>query len=161
MQPHLQPRRAAMRCELAPGPPLPADGHLFGLNSVFGPIITLPYDDPDLMAAGRALGAGTLRWPGGTVANFWNMRDGSWHVDQTIDPSSYAPWYARTARQPPGTFSPRNFWTGIGSASLGARSPVWVLNVHTMEGEELLAQVDILHEQVLLSAPASGDMARH
>ena len=64
-----------MSCSLVPRPGVPVDGYLFGLNSILGPIVTLPYDDPELLAAGRALGAGTLRWPGGTVANFWSIKD--------------------------------------------------------------------------------------
>ena len=137
-----------MRCELLPGPLMPVDGYLFGLNAVFGPIVTLPYDDPELMAAGRALGAGTLRWPGGAVANFWHMTDGNWHVDQTYDSSMPQRYYDWIANHPNGTFSPRNFWTGVGSAGRGTRSPVWVLNVHTLAGDEMLAQVDELHAQV-------------
>jgi hypothetical protein len=131
-----------MSCSLVPKPGVPVDGYLFGLNSVLGPIVPLPYDDPELVAAGRALGAGTIRWPGGVVANFWSIKDCNF-----VDDESFKPRYDAVDQLPDGTFSPLNFWNGVGSAALGARPPVWVLNVHTLDGDEMLAQVDLLHEQ--------------
>lgn len=133
-----------MSCSLAPRPGVPVDGYLFGLNSVLGPIVTLPYDDPELLAAGRALGAGTLRWPGGVVANFWSIKDCNYAASAI---STWKGRYDAVSQRPGGTFSPLNFWNGVGSAALGTRPPVWVLNVHTLDGEEMLAQVDLLHEQ--------------
>ena len=133
-----------MSCSLVPRPGVPVDGYLFGLNSILGPIVTLPYDDPELLAAGRALGAGTLRWPGGTVANFWSIKDCNYAASAI---SSWKDRYDAVSQRPGGTFSPLNFWSGVGSAALGARPPVWVLNVHTLDGDEMLAQVDLLHEQ--------------
>ena len=133
-----------MSCSLVPRPGVPVDGYLFGLNTVLGPIVTLPYDDPELLAAGRALGAGTLRWPGGAVANFWSIKDCNYAASAISD---WRDRYDAVSRRPGGTFSPLNFWSGVGSAALGARPPVWVLNVHTLDGDEMLAQVDLLHEQ--------------
>ena len=133
-----------MSCSLVPEPGVPVDGYLFGLNSVLGPIVPLPYDDPELVAAGRALGAGTIRWPGGAVANFWSIRDCNFVASQG---ETFKKRYDTVDQLPVGTFSPLNFWNGVGSAALGTRPPVWVLNVHTLDGDEMLAQVDLLHEQ--------------
>ena len=135
-----------MSCSLVPEPGMPVDGYLFGLNSVLGPIVPLPYDDPELVAAGRALGAGTIRWPGGAVANFWSIKDCNF-VASASTGTSFEKRYDAVAQLPAGTFSPLNFWNGVGSAALGTRPPVWVLNVHTLDGDEMLAQVDLLHEQ--------------
>ena len=133
-----------MSCSLVPEPGVPVDGYLFGLNSVLGPIVPLPYDDPELVAAGRALGAGTIRWPGGAVANFWSIKDCNFVASER---TNFKQRYDPVAQLPAGTFSPLNFWNGVGSAALGTRPPVWVLNVHTLDGDEMLAQVDLLHEQ--------------
>ena len=103
-----------MSCSLVPKPGVPVDGYLFGLNSVLGPIVPLPYDDPELVAAGRALGAGTIRWPGGVVANFWSIKDCNF-----VDDESFKPRYDAVDQLPDGTFSPLNFWNGVGSAALG------------------------------------------
>ena len=79
---------------------------LFGMNDVLGPIINLTYrpvvpagepflssprpsfpplfrrgspcSDAALVDAVRRLGVGALRHPGGTVANFWTMANGSY-----------------------------------------------------------------------------------
>ena len=62
-----------MACALTPAPPRPADPYLFGVNSLLGAMTNLAYDDPSLVAATRAIGAGALRYPGGTLANFWSF----------------------------------------------------------------------------------------
>ena len=99
-----------MSCSLVPRPGVPVDGYLFGLNSILGPIVTLPYDDPELLAAGRALGAGTLRWPGGTVSNFWSIKDCNYAASAI---SSWKDRYDAVSQRPGGTFSPLNFWNGV------------------------------------------------
>ena len=136
-------------CRLAVNNLIAADGNLFGLNTIFGPIVTLPYNDPGLLASAGVLGAGTLRWPGGTVANYWSLADGGFHW-QTQPGGSweghFATRQARVELKPAGTFTPWNFWSGVASASAGATptGPIWVLNVLTMQGDEMLAQIDAL-----------------
>ena len=76
------------------------------------------------------------------MPNFWSIKDCNF-----VDDESFKPRYDAVDQLPDGTFSPLNFWNGVGSAALGARPPVWVLNVHTLDGDEMLAQVDLLHEQ--------------
>lgn len=54
------------------------DPRLFGLNDVLGPIVAIPYSDPALCEAVKALRVGVLRHPGGTVANYWNITSGGY-----------------------------------------------------------------------------------
>lgn len=53
---------------------VPADARLFSYNTVLGPIIQIPYNNPALLEGVEALGVGSVRYPGGTVANYWSMR---------------------------------------------------------------------------------------
>ncbi len=135
-------------CTLRPRSAIPVDGNLFGINSILGPIVTLAYDDPELLESASAIGAGTLRYPGGSTANFWDLTRGRYH-DQTMHPAIDTTLSDRVAQHPAGGFIPKAFWKGVASASAGAAAtgPVWVLNVHTMSGNEMLAQVDALHSQ--------------
>ena len=135
-------------CTLQPREAIPVDGNLFGVNSILGPIVTLAYDDPELLASARAIGAGVLRYPGGSIANFWDLTRGRYH-EQSMHPALDATLTDRVAQHPERGFIPTRFWAGVASASAGATAtgPVWVLNVHTMSGAEMLAQVDSLHSQ--------------
>ena len=135
-------------CTLQPREAIPVDGNLFGVNSILGPIVTLAYDDPELLASARAIGAGVLRYPGGSIANFWDLARGRYH-EQSMHPALDATLIDRVAQHPERGFIPTRFWAGVASASAGATAtgPVWVLNVHTMSGAEMLAQVDALHSQ--------------
>ena len=135
-------------CTLQPRKAIPVDGNLFGVNSILGPIVTLAYDDPELLASARAIGAGVLRYPGGSIANFWDLARGRYH-EQSMHPALDHTLIDRVAQHPERGFIPTRFWAGVASASAGATAtgPVWVLNVHTMSGAEMLAQVDALHSQ--------------
>ena len=135
-------------CTLQPQGAIPVDGNLFGVNSILGPIVTLAYDDPELLASARAIGAGVLRYPGGSIANFWDLAKGRYH-EQSVHPAIDSTLIDRVAQHPERGFIPKRFWAGVASASAGATAtgPVWVLNVHTMSGAEMLAQVDTLHSQ--------------
>ena len=50
----------------------------FGMNVVLGTIINLTYSDPALVKSVKTLNVGALRHPGGTVANYWTMANGSY-----------------------------------------------------------------------------------
>ena len=110
-------------CVLEPTAPVPVDPYLFGVNTLLGPIENLPFEDPALLRAPSTLGAGALRWPGGSVANYWSIADGRYddHAKSGGLGQAYADiWGPRTAWAPRGTFGPRQFWDGVGSASAGA-----------------------------------------
>jgi hypothetical protein len=46
------------------------------LSLSLGPILNLTYSDTALIAAAKSLRIGTLRYPGGTVANYWSIQVG-------------------------------------------------------------------------------------
>lgn len=68
------PNVASTGCSLivrdGPAAVVPA---IFGHNQINGPIYQIPYDDPELAVAAQALWTGQLRFPGGTVANYWHI----------------------------------------------------------------------------------------
>lgn len=47
------------------------DSRIFGHNMIIGPIYTVPYDAGAVVDAAQAMWSGQLRYPGGTVANYW------------------------------------------------------------------------------------------
>ena len=50
-----------------------------GFNSVWGPIITsLPLNDPAAMQMMKMMHVGATRFPGGTVANYWSLKNGNY-----------------------------------------------------------------------------------
>ena len=140
----------ATACSLTPAPPRAVDPYLFGTNSLLGAMTNLAYDDPSLVAATRAIGVGALRYPGGTLANFWSFAQAGYTREAKRAYSWITAW-DRTDRAPADTFTPRRFWDGAGSASAGAAStgPVWVLNVLTLTLQEQLAEVELLRRQNL------------
>ena len=152
-------------CVLEPTAPVPVDPYLFGVNTRLGPIENLPFEDPALLRAASTLGAGALRWPGGSVANYWSIADGRYddHAKSGGLGKVYADiWGPRTAWAPRGTFGPRQFWDGVGSASAGAArtGPVWVLNVFSLSPAEQLRQVEFLrHTGVPVSRVELGNEA--
>jgi len=58
----------------AASPPVPA---LFGFNQINGPVFPLPFENGILKKASAAMWSGQLRYPGGTVANYWFWPDAS------------------------------------------------------------------------------------
>ena len=89
-------------------------------------------------------------YPGGTLANFWSFAQAG-YTREAKEKYAWTGTWDRTARAPPGTFTPRRFWDNAGSASAGAAStgPVWVLNVLTLTLQEQLAEVELLRRQNL------------
>jgi hypothetical protein len=108
--------------------PHPINPRLFGFNSIVGPILAIPYDDPGLMQAAQALHLGVLRYPGGTVANYWNMSSGQFADGIIGAPGAWAGGEnARNRAFPVDTFTPSEYMRGLGSVPKA--SPVWDLNV--------------------------------
>eukprot|EP00966_Prymnesium_polylepis_P030750 715734-Prymnesium_polylepis.3 len=52
--------------------------NVFGLNQVIGPAFQMDYHEPALIQLVQALRVGQLRYPGGTVANYWYMPNGTY-----------------------------------------------------------------------------------
>ena len=141
------PVGGCMECSLTPAVPRAADPYLFGVNSLLGPMTNLAYDDPSLVAATRGIGVGAVRYPGGTLANFWSFAQEGYTREAKRDFDWVNAW-DRTGSAPAGTFTPRRFWLGVGSAS-APTGPVWVLNVLTLTLQEQLAEVELLRRHTL------------
>ena len=130
-------------------PPTPINPRLFGFNTILGPVLAVPYDDTGLMEAAQALNVGCFRYPGGTVANYWNMSSGRFADDIIGEPGEWAGGEAARNRAfPVGTFTPSNFMRGIGGLAKG--SPIWDLNVGVHDSDRNIAdpasQLNLLHE---------------
>jgi hypothetical protein len=127
----------------------PVNPLLFGINDILGPIINLTYSDSALQAAVSALGVGALRHPGGTVANYWTMANGSYVGDGGTSPGcsgqhwNYCKYEERIAHHPPRTFSAQRFAEGVGSV---VRATVHDLNVLTMTTSQSIAELHALAE---------------
>jgi hypothetical protein len=97
---------------------LPINPRLFGFSTYLGPIVNLSYSDPAVLLVAKALRIGSLRYPGGSTANSWNISNGRWVHGAGWD------YKARNEALPPGTFTPKAFMAGIGRTLSAA--PIWV-----------------------------------
>ena len=120
-----------------------------GYNTVLGPVINLTYYDTALELSVKKLYVGSLRYPGGTVANYWNITNASYVVPCQTEEYNYCYRQRVVSKLPKQTFSPINFYNGIGSASNinGGNSIVIDLNALTMNGSDMLNQVNTLVNQ--------------
>ena len=118
----------------------------FGFSTYLGPIVNLSYSDPSVLRVAKALRMGSLRYPGGSTANSWNLSSGRWvpgHGDWAAGPSPSAGSYANnTALLPEGTFTPKAFMEGIGGTLQAA--PIWNLNLVSLP--DAPSQLDTLKE---------------
>jgi hypothetical protein len=120
-----------------------------GMNNVMGPIVNLSYSDPALISAAHALNVGSFRHPGGTVANYWSIVNGSYvGADGTTAGCSNPPhWnYCNYAHRGTGGdnngFSALKFADGVGANA----SIVYDLNVFSLSASDMLAQIDWLKQ---------------
>ena len=121
----------------------------FGMNDVMGTIINLSYTDPALVKSVQALGVGALRHPGGAVANYWTMANGSYvGADGTSSGGcsnpphwNYCQQQQRIAAHPPRTFSAAAFARGVGSE---VAATVHDLNVFSMSTDRSIAELEAL-----------------
>jgi hypothetical protein len=117
------------------------------MNDVLGPIINLSYSDPALLEAAAALNVGSFRHPGGTVANYWSIVNGSFvGSDGTTDGCSNPPhWnYCSFAHRGTGSdnngFSALKFTKGVGAK----KSIVYDLNILSLSPTDMLVQINYL-----------------
>eukprot|EP00039_Didymoeca_costata_P004999 m.77504 g.77504 ORF g.77504 m.77504 type:complete len:498 (+) comp12629_c0_seq6:181-1674(+) len=109
---------------------------LFSFSSYIGPVVNLTFDDTAILKVVETLNIGSMRYPGGSPSNHWNITSGRW-IDSQHD------FYAnRTAALPIGTFTPAKYMAGLGG--LLKAPPIWNMNIYSMEGAEMLAQLDTL-----------------
>ena len=105
-----------------------------------GPIINLTYSDPALIKIAERLRIGALRHPGGTVANYWSLENGTYVGENGSnckgDHWNYCTYQERIDMHPEKTFTPENFMKGIGGSCLSKKGPIWDLNVLTLTEED-------------------------
>jgi hypothetical protein len=135
-----------------------ANPYLFGYNlETLGTMIPNRFDDTGAMSIGAALQLGTLRYPGGTMANIWDMREGRY-----VDPPGgwdyhgasyhgFEPFAKQINAAPAGTYSASSFLRGVGSA---ARGVMWCVNVYSFNTSEACDQFDQIAQ--LLGADAEA-----
>ncbi len=109
--------------------------YLFGFSSYIGPVVNLSYSDSAVLKTARALRIGSLRYPGGSPSNHWNLSAGRW-VDGHGDPNT------RCNSQPLGTFTPEKYMQGLGQELRAP--PIWNLNVVSLPPAEQVGQLDEL-----------------
>lgn len=92
----------------------------------------LPWNDPTLRQNIQRLAPGNLRYPGGTIANYWDWRLGG--VDPTIDPAMLKPWVHRMQ-----TAERRRTLEQLAEGSkISGYIPIFVLNMVTRSLEQSL-----------------------
>lgn len=111
--------------------------YLFGFSSYIGPVVNLSYSDSAVLTTARALRIGSLRYPGGSPSNHWNLSAGRW-IDGHGDPN------ARCNSQPLGTFTPEEYMRGLGQELLSP--PIWNVNVVSLPAVEQVGQIDALKQ---------------
>ena len=137
----------------------PSDMRLIGgYNDVLGTVQNLTYHDQGLIETSKFLYNGIMRHPGGTVANYWYIKNATYV--EPCNTTNYDYCYRKSIvdKLPPQTFNPANFSHGIGTSSAVsakqngndkyANSIVWDLNVLTLYDNDLLEQVNVLNEQI-------------
>jgi alpha-L-arabinofuranosidase len=88
-----------------------------------------------VLEVARTLRIGSLRYPGGSPSNHWNLSAGRWIGGQG-DPND------RCNSQPLGTFTPAKYMEGLGQQLRAP--PIWNINVVSLPPAEQLGQIDAL-----------------
>lgn len=168
------PTSLSAQCTLSPkDTPTQVPRTLFGHNAINGPVFPIPYEDTALKEAAKMMWSGMLRYPGGTVANYWY-----WPNATYIDPckgngefsssegnaASQAAGVAITSKTldydycskkatvdvlPAQTFTVTKFNEGYGSASpvRSTDGHMYDINVLTASPEEVKNQINGLDYQ--------------
>jgi len=119
---------------------VPVNPMLFAGNDVWISA-QLTYDSPALKTGLGGTFMGGVRFPGGAVANYWNLTS-SQYVKGCND-SACKQWAVPTAKFPANTFSAKNFFNGVVS-HVKSQSAVIDLNLLTMTVEEIKASLDTI-----------------
>jgi hypothetical protein len=142
-----------------------------GFNDILGPIITnLPFDFEAVQSLTRRMRVGALRHPGGTVANFWSLENGTYtqpcddiwvplggnHCKYAADISNNGlPW---------GSFTPGKFFSAFenslcrSGANYSVVPIVWNLNILTLSDDAMLQQVNLIASQVQEAAAKNATL---
>lgn len=130
---------------------------IFGQNQINGPVFTkADFDDEILKSSPEVLFSGQMRFPGGTVGNFWYMPNATYsHKCKIGDDTGgnshgvskdFCDEKAVVDERPAWTFSTKKFVEGFGSSS-PVNSPngaLYMLNVLEVSQAEIRRQIDHL-----------------
>eukprot|EP01084_Bolivina_argentea_P268971 456995_1 len=153
--------RAEASCSItATGSGQPSDPRLLsGFNDILGPVITLTYNDSGLLLGVNKLYTGALRHPGGGVANYWSLKNASYTQPCNTSNYNHCSEQAKVEKLPPQTFSPSNFFKGVGSAGVSSldklpnmHSISYVLNLLTLNETEMFNQIDVLKAEIPINS---------
>ena len=135
-------------CQVSFGDATGQDSHLISAyNDAMGPPINLTYYDKAYEMSTNKLYTQLLRHPGGTVANYWSLKNATFVLPCKGDGYSYCNQYNQIVNNfPPNTFSPGNFYHGLSKS--GNRSIVFVLNMLTLNASQRLQQIDTLINEI-------------
>lgn len=144
-------------CALSPSLKSPVASTLFGVNDVLGSIVNLSYSDLAVKTAVEALKPGVMRYPGGTVANYWSMRNGSYVGPQGEGGArhckftgrwNYCAQQRKIQRFPPRSFTPFRFYKGVVQSAAGGMpdGPIFVLNLLTLTLTDIMSEIQSLKE---------------
>ena len=116
---------------------------LFGFSSYLGPIVNLSFSDPSVLKVSKTMRIGSLRYPGGSTANSWNMSAGRWatSIGNCTECFTGGAYSHNTNMLPEGTYRPDAYMAGIGG-QLQAKGPIWNLNMVSLP--DPAAQLDLL-----------------
>eukprot|EP01084_Bolivina_argentea_P277206 473199_1 len=121
-------------------------------NQFLGPIINLTYYDTSVIQSTKLLYLGALRFPGGTVANYWNLSNASYVTPCETDNYNWCEFQQNIDSFPTQTFSASNFFNGISNASLltlkDSHTIVFDLNMLTLYNQSMIDQLNILKQQI-------------
>jgi hypothetical protein len=130
-------------------------------NQIWGPVMTtLPYSDPASQKITQALYPGALRFCGGTVANYWSLKNGNYtqpcsnptlpfgnfcEYQEQIEHVTFSEKF--TAQHFVESFMPvLSFFKKHRNQTQTYLPFVFDLNLLTLSGQQMLDQVDVLEE---------------
>ncbi len=112
----------------------------------------IPVEDPDLIPAVRDIAPHYLRFPGGTVANYYNWRTGQLDVADTPNPSIYRAYLVKTAVPNSRRLHPNGVMYGDfhTMASLMGADIIFLPNIETSSVENETARLADMHAKGLV-----------
>ena len=128
---------------------------LSAYSTAMGSVLNLSFFDTGQLLGAEYLYPGSMRFPGGAVANYWNFSNASIIQPCISPPDGYCNSQIHIDQWPLQTFSAKNFQNGISSASplneskiIGVHSLVFDMNLLTLYDQEMLNQVDVLKSEI-------------
>jgi hypothetical protein len=124
--------------------------HTHGFNSPAN--YAVPLEDPDFIPALRRLAPHYLRFPGGTVANYYNWRTGQLDVASTPNPSIYRKYLVEVAVPNSRRLHPNGvrYDDFHAVASLGGADIIFLPNLETSSVENETARLADMHSKGLV-----------